>query len=462
MKLNRVMIAAMKSGSGKTIFTCGLLNLLKGMKERNSLASFKCGPDYIDPMFHRRVLEVPGDNLDSFFSEPKEIRRILYSAGKDNGVIEGVMGLYDGVSPEGLKGSSYEIASITKTPIVLIVDYKGLWTTGISMVKGVLLDDEERLIKGIVLNRIGRSYSDKVEKALEEMLANCRPDVKLLGSIPENKDIKLDSRHLGLLLPEEVVDLKSQIDSFSKMIEENLHMGMLFEIMDGAPKWEEDFAFQEENQEKVNETLRLAVARDEACCFYYPENIRVLEEQGIEIVEFSPLRDKTLPHNIHGLLLGGGYPELYVKELSYNASMRESIRDAVKAGLPSLAECGGFMYLGDTITDANGKDYPMVGAYKGESQNQGKLIRFGYLTLEPKATGLLKDGTTIKGHEFHYYDSDNNGSDCMATKAKGGASWECMHMSDNHLWGYPHLYYRSDMNLVKAFKEAMMEYKKNG
>ena len=369
--------------------------------------SFKCGPDYIDPMFHRRVLGVQGDNLDSYFSSPDELRKILCSHGEKNGVIEGVMGIYDGVSPQSVQGSSYEIASITKTPIILLVDYKGLWTTGISMIKGIIMDDKENLIKGIVINRMSLGYRDLIEKEVERMLLEIRPDIKLLGSLPNNPEIQLDSRHLGLLMPEEIESLQMQIDSFTEMIKDNLDVDSLFKIMDSAEGLTlaepGEGAWEEKNEKmRYNEpSLRLAVARDEAFCFYYMENLRALEEKGIEIVEFSPLHDKTLPADIQGILLGGGYPELYSQELSRNIEMREAIRKSLEEGMPSLAECGGFMYLGTSIVDKNGKEHPMVGAVSAKSENQGKLTRFGYLSLQGKTKGLLPKDETIKGHEFH-------------------------------------------------------------
>ena len=204
---------------------------------------------------------------------------------------------------------------------------------------------------------------------------------------------------------------------------------------------------------------RIAVAKDEAFCFYYRDNLRMLEHYGAELVFFSPLHDEKLPENIHGLLLGGGYPELYAKQLAENESMRKSIKEALEQHLPSLAECGGFMYLHETLTDKDGKNFPMVGVIPAECQYTGKLVRFGYVEVQ-LPQGLTEKGTAerpepekIKAHEFHYFDSTANGEDCIATKPVTGRSWKCIHASDDHFWGFPHLYYPSDPKFVKWFLE---------
>ena len=204
---------------------------------------------------------------------------------------------------------------------------------------------------------------------------------------------------------------------------------------------------------------RIAVAKDEVFCFYYRDNLRMLEYYGAELVYFSPLHDKTLPDNIHGLLLGGGYPELYAKQLAENESMRKSIKEALEQHLPSMAECGGFMYLHETLTDKDGKNFPMVGVIPAECQYTGKLVRFGYVEVQlpqgltEKGTAEMPEPEKIKAHEFHYLDSTANGEDCIATKPVTGRSWKCIHASDDHFWGFPHLYYPSDPKFVEWFLE---------
>ena len=459
--LPRIMIAAPKSGSGKTIFTCGLLNLLAreggasfGAK---GVAAFKCGPDYIDPMFHRKVIGVESENLDSFFSSGEMLRELLSRTLNKATVLEGVMGIYDGIGGVSEKGSCYEVATITETPILLVMNGLGIGSTVVSLTEGILKNDTKKLIKGIVINQISEAYYNALLPKFKEMLSKGKYDAEMLGFIPNEKNLHLESRHLGLKLPEEIKDLKSQLDGFTKLITGCCDVSGIKKIMEEAS----DVSIIESSQVNDNssESLRMAVARDEAFCFYYEENLRALREAGIETVEFSPMHDEKLPENVQGILIGGGYPELYLDYLEKNFSMRECIKAAIEGGMPSLAECGGFMYLMDTIRDQENVPRKMVGALFGESKNIGRLSRFGYINIDAKKDGIIPAGLSVKGHEFHYFDSNNNGGDLTAKKASGTATWDCMHMGDNHLWGYPHLYYRSCPELVDGIRKAMMEYK---
>ena len=329
MRLPRVMIAAPKSGSGKTLITCGLLEALK--RSDTDVRAYKCGPDYIDPMFHRSVLGIPGGSLDTFFSTEEEIRQTLAGCGSEAVVIEGVMGIYDGVTGMQGKGSCYDVAAASSTPVVLVIDVKGMGQTMLSVIKGILLDDRDSLIKGIVLNRISKGYLSQTEPLLDGMLkkisADRGSDVRLLGGIPASKDISLESRHLGLLMPGDIEDLKKQLDHAANLIEENLDMEALAEIMQGAPELSAADASGEAQGE--DDGLCLAVARDEAFCFYYEENLLMLKNCGITIKEFSPLHDSCIPEDADGLLLGGGYPELHAEELSANTGMLNSIKAAI-------------------------------------------------------------------------------------------------------------------------------------
>ncbi len=495
----RIMTAAVSSGSGKTIITCGLLSF---MKNRGlNVSSFKCGPDYIDPMFHRRVLGIPGGNLDTFFAGENEIRSLAAGRTSDDAddgyaVIEGVMGIYDGIASAagtGASGSCYEVAKITETPVVLIVNSRGMGQTVISVIRGILADDRECLIRGIILNRISPHYYEQIKpllvSALDEISRRRGVSAELLGGIPTAENIKLESRHLGLMMPHEIEDLQEQIKNAERLIADNLDTGRLLEIMSGAGSLitedktavyhschnEEslrcsapgtdlhDGSISVEKTGVINSDAPvLAVARDEAFCFYYEENLRMLEQNGIRIKEFSPLHDRCLPEDADGILLGGGYPELYAETLSGNTGMRVSVRDAIRGGMPSLAECGGFMYLLEMLEDSGDKLRPMAGVLRGTASNRGRLGRFGYITLHDRGMSdeTLITGLCIKGHEFHYFDSDNNGSAAVAVKPGSGRSWECMHAGPGHLWGYPHLYYPSCPELVERFRKRMIAFAK--
>ena len=495
MRLPRVMTAAPRSGSGKTIITCGLLQSLR--RRGTDVRSYKCGPDYIDPMFHRRVTGVQGGNLDPFFSSDEELRETLGRSGCEAAVIEGVMGIYDGIAGLGGRGSCYDVAKATETPVILVTDVKGMGQTMLSVIKGILADDSSGLIRGIVLNRISSGYCETIAPQMTEMLEDISRSrgigVNLLGGLPDSKDIHLDSRHLGLNMPGEIEDLKEQVDAAADLIEKHLDMEKLLEIMETAGKgsagqdaaraeahpgpeaaFYNETAFSSEIALSLEAALLsedapvLAVARDEAFCFYYEENLDVLRDAGIRIVEFSPVHDSGLPDEADGLLLGGGYPELYAEELSCNVPMRASVKQAIENGMPSLAECGGFMYLLETLKDLRGTSWDMAGALNGESYSTGRLNRFGYITIREKkhlcAASTLLTGLSIKGHEFHYFDSDNNGSNAIAERPGSGRKWDCMHAGHDHLWGYPHLWYPSCPQLAERFRDRMTAYrqKNNG
>ena len=456
MKKPRILLAAPKSGSGKTLITCALLGALK--KKDLKPAAFKCGPDYIDPMFHRTVLKVPSENLDTFFTG-EETRSIFAELAKDAdiAVMEGVMGLFDGLGGTREEGSAYHLAKVTSTPIILVVDVHGMGKSMIPLIKGFLDYDTEHLIKGVLLNRMTESFLETMRPMLEEELP-----VPIVGFFPARKDIHLESRHLGLMLPGEIEDLEAQLNAAADQFLATAGFEKILSIADQAEeitdvKPADTSANISASADKT--PLTLAVARDEAFCFYYEANMRAFRKRGVEIRYFSPLHDEALPPEADGILLGGGYPELYAKELSANESMKASIRSAIEGGIPSLAECGGFMYLHESMEDQEGCSYPMVGLVKGAVQFKGKLVRFGYVELTEKQPCFLQEGQSIKAHEFHYYDSTNNGVAVTALKPVTGRSWECIHEGEAYFWGFPHLYYPSNEEFTEHFVKVMKERK---
>lgn len=460
----RVMLAAPASGSGKTLLTCGLLEVLKnrGMVP----ASCKCGPDYIDPMFHRQVLGVESENLDPFFCDGKALRGILCERQDRFSLIEGVMGIYDGMSTESRQGSCYEVGEMTDTPIILVVSASGIGRTVISLIRGILADDDRRLIRGVLLNRISAGFYEKLRPVLEKELSDAGyGQVRLVGGIPAVRDMVFESRHLGLKLPEEIRDIREKIQRFAAVIEENCDVDAILQIMENA----EDLAVPGKEEQipgssftSAGEKPLIAVARDEAFCFYYRENLKALERAGAGIVTFSPLHDHVLPEGISGLLFGGGYPELHLKKLSENRSMLDSVRDAIRSGMPSIAECGGFMYLHRSVLDAEGRAYPLVGLIDGECTDTGHPVRFGYLAVAQDDWGgnraFGRDLTGMKGHEFHYYDSTACGSSCLMEKPASKQQWRSMICSDTQMWGYPHFYYGSHPAFLQGFIKAAQEY----
>lgn len=453
MKLPRLMIAAPKSGSGKTMITCALLQALKERKEQ--VYACKCGPDYIDPMFHQKVIGVPSRNLDTFFTDEHMTRALLLKDRKENDIVvmEGVMGLFDGLGGIREEGSSYHLATVTETPIILVVDAKGMGRSVIPLIAGFLQYDTLHLIKGIILNRMSKSYYEILKPVIEEELG-----IMVLGYFPEEKGLLIESRHLGLRLPHEIEGLKEQVKTVAEKLETTVDMELLLTIAKEAKALKKETGLQ--LVPVTGEKPLIAVARDEAFCFYYAENLSMLEQLGAELVFFSPLHDCELPKGCHGILLGGGYPELVAEELSRNHSMLASIRQAIEDGMPSIAECGGFMYLHESITKEEGTQIPMTGVIPATSANKGKLVRFGYIELEDKQGYFMTKGSTIRAHEFHYYDSTNNGEAYMATKPVTGKQYTCIIAGTNYWWGFPHLYYPSNPAFAIYFVEQVVQYKK--
>lgn len=451
----RIMIAAPQSGSGKTLITCALLQALK---EKNyHLESFKCGPDYIDPMFHKTILGISSRNLDPFFTEDS-ITRMLLSKGQDSrdlAVIEGVMGLYDGLGGICEEASSYALAKATNTPILLTVNARGMGRSLLALLSGFLQYDTAHLIKGVILNQTPSSFASVLAKEIEETF-----HIPVVASFPVRDDVRIESRHLGLVMPYELEDIQSRLKIASQVLCENANIEQILEIAKSAPKLEYDVE-SDIKQKLTEKTIRIGVARDEAFCFYYEDNLDLLKSLGAKLIFFSPLHDDTLPKDLDGILFGGGYPELYLKELEENESMRNSVKSAIENKMPSLAECGGFMYLHDTIFDSEKKPYKMAGVIHAGCMKKERLVRFGYLTLNSKTDSFLKKGETIRGHEFHYYDSEDNGECAIAKKPVGTKSWECVHAGSDHWWGFAHLSYYSNPKFAEKFAEACRSYKIN-
>ena len=451
----RIMIAAPQSGSGKTLITCALLQALK---EKNYyLESFKCGPDYIDPMFHKTVLGISSRNLDPFFTEDS-ITRMLLAKGQDSrdlAVIEGVMGLYDGLGGIREEASSYALAKATNTPIILTVNARGMGRSLLALLSGFLQYDTAHLIKGVILNQTPSSFASVLSKEIEETF-----HIPVVASFPVRDDVRIESRHLGLVMPYELEDIQSRLKIASQVLCENANIEQILEIAKSAPKLEYDVK-RDIKQKLTEKTIRIGVARDEAFCFYYEDNLDLLKSLGAKLIFFSPLHDDTLPKDLDGILFGGGYPELYLKELEENESMRNSVKSAIENKMPSLAECGGFMYLHDTIFDSEKKPYKMAGVIHAGCMKKERLVRFGYLTLNSKTDSFLQKGETIRGHEFHYYDSEDNGECAIAKKPVGTRSWECVHAGSDHWWGFAHLSYYSNPKFAEKFAEACRSYKTN-
>ena len=449
-KMPRLLFAAPKSGSGKTMITCGMIEILKRRNLRT--ASFKCGPDYIDPMFHRQVLGIPSGNLDTFFTDEAVTRYLLWKGAKDADitVIEGVMGYYDGLGGQSERASTYEVARVTDTPVILILDGKGASVSLAAMIKGIIEYREDSHICGVLLNRVSSGYYDRIREVIER---ECK--IPVFGYLPELKNLTVPSRHLGLIAPEEMDAFQAWIAQIADAIEKTVDVDAILTAAERA-----SICMGEELQlPKLSRSVRLAVARDEAFSFYYTENLELLQKMGADIVEFSPIHDMELPEGIDGLLLGGGYPERYSKELEAAEKMRESIRKACEKGMPCLAECGGFLYLQQELEGTDGKLRKMVGVLPGSGLRTEKLCRFGYIEAKsgkPGVTGEMSQ--SLKGHEFHYWDCTENGADFLARKPLGGKGYSCIVHTPTMLAGFPHFYYYSNPDMIYQFLLSCQSY----
>lgn len=440
----QLVLAAPRSGSGKTTAACALLAALtaRGLTP----CAFKSGPDYIDPMFHSRIIGAKSANLDLHFFSENTLRFLLAknAAGCDVSVIEGAMGFYDGAGLTTWKTSAYELALVTKTPVVLVVNARGAALSVLAVIEGFLRFRPESGIRGVILNQCTAMTYASLSAAIEE-----RFGIRCFGFLPRLDECVLESRHLGLVTAGEIRDLREKMQTLAAQAEKTLDIDALLALAHEAEPLDYTPAVLPKK-----EKIRLAVARDNAFCFYYEDSLDAVREMGGELVPFSPITDGALPENIDGLYLGGGYPELYAKELGENASMRASVRAALERGVPCIAECGGFMYLTEAIGDE-----PMAGFLPGTCFDTGKLTRFGYVTLRAKKDNLLcRAGGEIAAHEFHHWDCTCPG-DAFAAEKPTGRRWECAAASDTLYAGYPHFHFYSNLEFLYSFYDACIKEK---
>ena len=440
----RILISAMGSGSGKTVVTCGLLTALK--TRGVGCEAMKCGPDYIDPMFHAKVLGVPGRNLDLFLQGHDGVRRTLESRRESISVIEGAMGLFDGVGGT-IEASAWEIAASCGIPVILAVKPGGSSATLAAQIRGLMTFREPNQIAGVILTACRESLYERLKPVIER-----ETGLSVFGFLPPMKEAELQSRHLGLMTADEVADLRERFLAVAAQMEKTVDIAGIIALAGTAETKPEETA-------ALEAVCRIAVARDEAFSFYYEDSFRALREAGAEITFFSPIRDESLPE-CDGLYLGGGYPEIYAAELEKNAAMRESIRAAVLGGLPTVAECGGFLYLQESLEDADGVPHAMAGVLPGRGFKTGRLQRFGYSYLAADEYSLLfRKGEKVPVHEFHYWDSTENGTDLHAAKPDG-RTWECGYASPTLYAGFPHLHFGGEAPLAERFVEAARKERK--
>ncbi|HBF37475.1 MAG TPA: cobyrinate a,c-diamide synthase [Firmicutes bacterium] len=446
------MIAGTHSGCGKTTITCGILAAL--VKRGLKVQPFKAGPDFIDPMFHTFLTGRSSRNLDSWLLDEKTLAGLFIrnSADADISVIEGVMGLYDGFGGESIIGSTAHIAKIIQSPVILVIDGAGMSLSIAALIKGFQQFDPEVPLAGIIINNISNESHYQLLREIITMHLN----LPVLGYLPKQAEFALGSRHLGLIPSEEIADLQGRMNLLAAAVEKTINLDLLIQIAHHAGKLNNSWTLNEIPAQKTS--VRIAVARDRAFNFYYADNLDLFHDLGAEVVFFSPLEDHQLPEKINGLYIGGGFPEVWAAQLQKNNSMRQSIHKKISEGLPTYAECGGLMYLSESITDNEGNLFTMVGIIPGKSQMTYSLQRFGYVEIEIQADNVIaKKGASIRGHEFHFSQTQVSATvpHCFRVrKTKNGQDlkeWDCGFQVHNMLAGYAHLHFWSNTGFAKEF-----------
>lgn len=455
MSAHRIVIAGTGSGVGKTTFTIGLMAALqqKGYK----VQGFKCGPDYIDPTFHTAVTGRPSRNLDSWMFDEKTVIDILERNSRDTdiSIIEGVMGFYDGKSPLEDSGSTAEISILTKSPVLLIVNCASMARSVAAIVKGFQLLNNNVRIVGVIANQVGSEGHYQIVKAAVEQ--ECR--IPVVGYLKKEQNIHMPSRQLGLIPAIERGELQPVFDQLGALINATVDVDKIFELSTSS----EIPAIQPSIFEhKKNPQVKIAVAKDAAFNFYYEENIELLKANGASIEYFAPLDGETVPSDADGLYIGGGFPEEFAKELSEQITVKDSIQKAISKGLPTLAECGGFMFLTEAIYSTKGERFEMVGCIPGTVQMQTKIAALGYREIfGTKGNFLITEGQVAKGHEYHYstYSKPENIPYAYETKSRFRKQEEG-YMHENLIAGYTHFHFASNPLLAVQWIEQCKKYQK--
>lgn len=456
--MKRLIFSATTSGTGKTTICSGIQRALKN--RGLYVQPFKVGPDYIDTEYHFLASGNRSRNLDEFMLPEEEIKFLFARAAEkaDLSIVEGVMGLYDGL------GSSYEYCStasmsrILDAPVILIIDGRSMAASAAALVLGYRDLDPRIKIGGVIANNVNTdSHYGIIKNAIEK-----HTGIPVLGRIPKDENFSLSSRHLGLTPSVEISGLDEKLDYIAEVIEKYLDLDRLLEIANTDPiKYDRDRRKDIKNITDV----RLGLAYDKAFNFYYQDSIELLEEMGVEIVRFSPLSDEKLPENIHGIFLGGGFPEVFAKELSKNRKLLQAIRQKSEEGMPIYAECGGLMYLGDELEDLEKEFFPMTQILSGKSMMSKRLQRFGYCEgIAQEDTILSKKGEVVRGHEFHYSDftSDEPTVYHMQKKMSDGTlkTWQGGYRKQNTLGTYLHTHFAGDYQMAIRFIQKMEEYRR--
>jgi cobyrinic acid a,c-diamide synthase len=451
------VIAGTHSGVGKTTIALGLMAALRrrGLK----VQPFKVGPDFIDPGLHAVVTGSPSYNLDGWMLSRDYNRRSFRKnvRDKDVAVVEGMMGLYDGRSGATEEGSTAEMAKQLELPVILVVDASAMARSAAALVLGYRLFDRRVNLAGVIFNRVGgKGHVEFLRDALKTL-----PGLPCFGGLPFEEGIKIPERHLGLVTAEEKFFERRRADRLARWVETHLDLDALLKRSRMAVR---SPAVERQNEKSSSENVSIAVARDKAFCFYYPDNLAALEAAGAKLKYFSPIGDRGLPAGTKGIYLGGGYPELYAGKLARNRSMRTAIRDFIEAGGPVYAECGGFMYLAKALIDGKNRQHPMVGVYPFKSKMYPTLRMLGYREVFFAGKSFLPAGKSARGHEFRYSELENSSTRArgvgIAYTARAAKKTErCAgYLYKNCVAGYAHLHFGSNRKFAEKFVQACQHW----
>jgi len=452
--VKRILLAGTHSGVGKTTITAGIIAALR--RRGFTVVPFKVGPDYIDPGFHAAAAGMPAGNLDSWMVPADQVletlqRRVPPAA---IAVIEGVMGLYDGRKGEGETGSTAHVAKITGSPVVLVASGAKMARSAAALVGGYVDFDRDLRFAGVILNYVsGESHYRLLAEAIQSHLA-----VPVLGWLPKDTGVSVPERHLGLLPAAEVENVRLLLERLADLAEEQLNLAALLEAAEaaGALPVPAKTVFPPAAGIPV---CRIAVAKDEAFHFYYPENLEILASFGAELVYFSPLKDHSLPADTNGVLLGGGFPEMFAQQLAGNQAMRSGICRAVAGGMPVYAECGGYMYLAQELATFAGGPFPMCGVFPGRAVMRSGRRALGYVeTTGTENNYLLPADEICRGHEFHWSDMEGQGGTPVYRLTSGsGLAGE---RQRNCIGSYIHQHFLSNPNVARRFVAACARFAK--
>jgi cobyrinic acid a,c-diamide synthase len=451
----RVVIAATGSGVGKTTVTVGLISALRarGLK----VAAFKCGPDYLDPTYHRRAAGVVSHNLDGWMMGRDAVLSTFARAsrGFDIAVIEGMMGLFDSAAPTSDKGSSGEIAKWLKAPVLLVTDASGMARSIAAMASGYAHFDREVRVAGVIANRVGsRGHLDLLREASAE--------VPVVGGFPEHRESTFPERHLGLRTADDESIPQALFDTWGRLAGEWLDLDAIIAIARSAPALE----IRDESRPRTGPPVcRIGVAWDDAFHFYYEDNLARIESLGAEIVKFAPARDAHLPA-VDGIYFGGGYPEVMARDLSSNRAMLEAIRSFAHHGGTIYAECGGLMYLAEAIRTLDGTTWPMLGLVPGVAVMAPRLQALGYVEVETRAASILGPaGTRFRGHQFRYStlesgEGKNEIARIYRVRPRWGAEFDEGYARANVVASYVHAHWASNPAVAEALVRACAQVRR--